>query len=656
MVISLIVSPYPAHSAVKTGDACKSFGQVSTVNGFQYTCLKSGSKLVWGKGVKVATYDAAFAKAFLAQAKIEAAEILLNAKSTADQISSSPYCSTGNSRANASIGGDPSTGLKALVFENPGICDITVRASASFLCPDGKSLKISNSITSTGIFPLEAGERLLVSYNIQRYFPQVETECRLLTGYTTNTIIIDTYHQSPNVMTLSSKYGGEFNQAESTKKANQYLISEKKRADKILSDAKNPVMIAKAWKAAADKAAADKAEADALAVTCVVGGSCKVGNTGPGGGVVFYDAGIEQPWGRFLEFAPEGWYGSASDPRVKWCDNYTWSVNGPQGTSIGQGKPNTNLMLKNCTSGAAVAAAAYRGGAKDDWYLPSTVEMNELVKFVTRVDKDNPLPGVTKLKVIRGGFTEDGYWSSTDYPEKWGYAYGSMFRMQDTTIMSKFDNEFVRPIRAFSVADAMTKAQAATNKNCSPNPKCTVGSTGPGGGIVFYDAGSQQSWGRYLEFAPEGWAGTAKDPYNIWCDLNPTLLGNIVSYEMLTDSGANGSQIGKGKSNTDLIVSKCSRGAGVQARSYTGGGKLDWSLPSVDELNELCKYASNEPLGDIKMDCRGKNLQRGGFTDDYYWSSSERDERDVWMARVLCSCIASNLKSNLVRVRPVRAF
>jgi hypothetical protein len=198
--------------------------------------------------------------------------------------------------------------------------------------------------------------------------------------------------------------------------------------------------------------------------------------------------------------------------------------------------------------------------------------------------------------------------------------------------------------------------KAAINKNCSPNPKCSVGSIGPGGGEVFYDAGSQQSWGRYLEFAPEGWAGTAMDPNNIWCDLDLTLLGNIVSYEMLTDSGTRGSQIGKGKSNTDIIVSKCSKGAGVQVRSYTGGGKLDWSLPSVDELNELCKYASNQPLGDIKMGCWGKSLQRGGFTDDYYWSSSERDERDVWMARVFCGCSASNLKSKFTRVRPVRAF
>lgn len=35
---------------------------------------------------------------------------------------------------------------------------------------------------------------------------------------------------------------------------------------------------------------------------------------------------------------------------------------------------------------------------------------------------------------------------------------------------------------------------------------------GPGGAIVFYDAGSTKAWGRYLEAAPTGWSGSPNDP------------------------------------------------------------------------------------------------------------------------------------------------
>ena len=42
-----------ATAAVKPGDACKKAGQLSTSSGVKYTCVKSGKKLVWNKGVAV---------------------------------------------------------------------------------------------------------------------------------------------------------------------------------------------------------------------------------------------------------------------------------------------------------------------------------------------------------------------------------------------------------------------------------------------------------------------------------------------------------------------------------------------------------------------------------------------------------------------------
>lgn len=49
-----IATTSTASAAVKAGGACKSFGQISKQKGLQYTCVKSGKKFVWSKGVKIA--------------------------------------------------------------------------------------------------------------------------------------------------------------------------------------------------------------------------------------------------------------------------------------------------------------------------------------------------------------------------------------------------------------------------------------------------------------------------------------------------------------------------------------------------------------------------------------------------------------------------
>lgn len=51
----LVTNISPANSAVKPGGACKKLGQISTANGYKYSCVKSGKKLVWNKGVKLPT-------------------------------------------------------------------------------------------------------------------------------------------------------------------------------------------------------------------------------------------------------------------------------------------------------------------------------------------------------------------------------------------------------------------------------------------------------------------------------------------------------------------------------------------------------------------------------------------------------------------------
>jgi hypothetical protein len=51
--ISLAMLPSSAANAPKAGAPCKKVGTTTTANGKKFTCVKSGKKLIWNKGVKV---------------------------------------------------------------------------------------------------------------------------------------------------------------------------------------------------------------------------------------------------------------------------------------------------------------------------------------------------------------------------------------------------------------------------------------------------------------------------------------------------------------------------------------------------------------------------------------------------------------------------
>jgi hypothetical protein len=92
-------------------------------------------------------------------------------------------------------------------------------------------------------------------------------------------------------------------------------------------------------------------------------------------------------------------------------------------------------MLRGCTYGAANAAAAYNGGGKSDWHLPSRDELNQLYLQKTTV----------------GGFEASAYWSSSEYDAA-GFAFASLVRYFNTGnwyASNKVNSTYVRPVRAF---------------------------------------------------------------------------------------------------------------------------------------------------------------------------------------------------------------
>lgn len=164
-----------------------------------------------------------------------------------------------------------------------------------------------------------------------------------------------------------------------------------------------------------------------------------------------------------------------------------------------------------------------------------------------------------------------------------------------------------------------------TGKKCEVQ-SCLLGSIGPAGGIIFYDAGKVEPWGRYLEVAPQGWTGLAGDLSDRsaqWCgNLQPSAfssisdLGKTVTFEELSKT------IGTGKALTARMLKSCATGAATVATSYFGGGSTDWFLPSNGEINELCKFVYGHLNSPTYIFCDVLGNPRLGL-DGIYWTSQQ---------------------------------
>ena len=179
--------------------------------------------------------------------------------------------------------------------------------------------------------------------------------------------------------------------------------------------------------------------------TCAQGGTCVLGDTGPGGGIVFY---VQAAGGTFscganlastckyLEAAP-----LASYTKRSWATdvngNRTTLVVGADATAIGSGYQNSVDIVAQtgnvAASSAAVYAREYTNGGKSDWYLPSSDELNQLFLEKSRI----------------AGLGTEGHWSSSESGAD--SAIVQYFGGGNTANGNKAssDNGWVRPIRAF---------------------------------------------------------------------------------------------------------------------------------------------------------------------------------------------------------------
>jgi hypothetical protein len=130
----------------------------------------------------------------------------------------------------------------------------------------------------------------------------------------------------------------------------------------------------------------------------------KIGDTGPAGGLIFYDKGNNSGGWRYLEAAPEDidrkLYPTREDIEFKNTER-----------SVGQGKSNTQAIMVEANNRgggfgwAAQACDALEVNGFDDWFLPSRDELHYMY-------------GNLYMRGL-GNFKGEPYWSSTYSGRSW---------------------------------------------------------------------------------------------------------------------------------------------------------------------------------------------------------------------------------------------
>lgn len=237
-------------------------------------------------------------------------------------------------------------------------------------------------------------------------------------------------------------------------------------------------------------------------LTCAEGGTCVVGNTGPGGGIVFYAnengfacgsgwTNTGSPTGqkcKYLEAAPNTWYGGTADPIIAYTTlsdipdatvntmiaaglENGWELINGSGVlnDLGRGYKNTVAIIASDPTKfpAANATRTYAGNGLTDWYLPNGKEIYQLCKWSAGKnwvsDATSCSPGTVASNPNKAGL-QLSFNDTTPTIKAWTLngSYHTSFMVgngrrhkvamadgSNGTDSSENSQNFVRPIRAF---------------------------------------------------------------------------------------------------------------------------------------------------------------------------------------------------------------
>ena len=209
--------------------------------------------------------------------------------------------------------------------------------------------------------------------------------------------------------------------------------------------------------------------------------------------------------------------------------------------------------------------------------------------------------------------------------------------------------------------------------DASPYDAYEVGSTGPSGGWILYDAGSMQTskyidiygkeqtytW-RFLEVAESNVVYEfAVDPLPCFGYYReaPESTRAVCYKADITDDDTGSSAIGEGRYNTTMLAYKMNGKAYTELSSkyvtttdrfstklcveYRGAGYDDWFLPSIQEL-KLIKNLDDKGIGN--------------FVKTVYWSSTEYSDKFAWTYSLRTDETTGLERDGWYGILPVRAF
>jgi hypothetical protein len=151
-----------------------------------------------------------------------------------------------------------------------------------------------------------------------------------------------------------------------------------------------------------------------LVIAACAGGTCAVGDVGPGGGLIIY---VDTVGKRYVEAAPATWNGGTSSPRASWgCSNQ--NVGNSLLTEFFDGKIATDNG-RLCTASNGVAGAPKLAYDKSPswsssvrWILPSRRDLIEMLTVALTNANFKTCATCTDNKL--GISAANGYWSSTE--------------------------------------------------------------------------------------------------------------------------------------------------------------------------------------------------------------------------------------------------